>query len=260
MAELRLYEELQPSLLDRLLDDERFVTLIQLCAKGSELERLLLKPSDLTDTLLSKGLKVVSSQGLSGAKLEPGDFELWFSSAGRSVGLQQLKETILRPPGAPSGIAVEAFCRVHAHTSLNKQVGLADRGTMSMRRLRESVFRDLRWLLNSMSLDTTEDLERYPLVEKSVLNYGMPALAGMTISSIDPRATADRIATAIRCFEPRLSKVRVTAEKKTVGDHEFALEFKIEADLWGQPAPQHLLMNTRIDLDTGNVSIGEVGR
>ena len=133
------------------------------------------------------------------------------------------------------------------------------RGTFTMHRLRESVFRDLRWLLNSTSLDTTEELSRYPQVERSVLNYGMPALAGRATSSIDPRLTAERIALALRCFEPRLSKVRVVPEKHSVDNHEFALEFRIEAELWGQPAPQHLLMSTRINLDTGQVTLGEDG-
>jgi type VI secretion system protein ImpF len=256
MAELRLSEQLQPSLLDRLLDDERFVTLIQVCARAEELEKLRLKSAELVDILLARGLKSLTERPQEGVAPEPGEEEFWFSAPGRSMGIQQLKEAVLRPPGAPQGVALQSFCRVNARAILNAQIEI-DRGVFNMRRLRECVFRDLRWLLNSMSLDTTEKLERYPEVERSVLNYGMPALAGRTMSSIDPRATAERIAAAIRCFEPRLAKVRVTAEKRAAGSHEFALEFKIDAELWGQPAPQHLLMNTRIDLDTGQVSLAE---
>jgi type VI secretion system protein ImpF len=260
MAELGLREQLQPGLLDRLLDDERFVTLIQVCARGAELERLRLKPSELGEILKARGLKPLPSKFGQGAKLEADEQEFWFSSPGRSVGLQQLKESTLRPPGAPAGVTLQSFCRVHAHAVLNSQLEALDRGAFNMRKLRESVFRDLRWLLNSMSLDTTEELSRYPYVERSVLNYGIPALAGKAVSSIDARLTAERITLAIRNFEPRLSKVRVTPEKRAMGNNEFALEFKIEAELWGQPAPQQLLMTTRIDLDTGQVSVAEGGR
>jgi type VI secretion system protein ImpF len=260
MAELGFREQLQPSLLDRLLDEERFVTLIQVCARGAELERVRLKAAELIDILCAKGLKAVAAQAGLGLKLESDEVDFWFSSPGRSVGLQQLKESILRPPGAPAGIAIQSFCRVHARAILNGQLDTLDRGAFNMRRLRDSVFRDLRWLLNSMSLDTTEELARYPHVERSVLNFGMPALAGRTMSSIDPKTTAERIAAAIRCFEPRLSKVRVTPEKRAYGNQEFALEFRIEAELWGQPAPQQLLMNTRIDLDTGQATLAERGR
>jgi type VI secretion system protein ImpF len=260
MSSIGLREHLQPSLLDRLLDEERFITLIQVCAAGVELERLKLKTPELIEILVSKGLKPVASHAGVGTPVQAGEIECWFSSPGRSVGLQQLKESMLRPPGAPAGVSLQAFCRINARAILNGSLDGQDRGALNMRRLRDSVFRDLRWLLNSMSLDTTEELSRYPEVEKSVLNYGMPALAGRTMSGIDPKGTAERIELAIRTFEPRLSKVRVTPEKRATGSHEFALEFQIEADLWGQPAPQHLLMNTRIDLDTGQVSLGEAGR
>ncbi len=260
MAELGLREHLQPGLLDRLLDDERFVTLIQVCAHGAELERLRLKSSELVDILRARGLKPLSTQPGQGIKLEDGEKEYWFSSPGRSVGLQQLKESTLRPPGAPGGVTLQSFCRIHARAVLNGQLDALDRGTFTMRKLRDAVFRDLRWLLNSMSLDTTEELSRYPQVERSVLNYGMPALAGRAMSSIDARLTAERMEIAIRHFEPRLSKVRVTPEKRALGNQEFALEFRIEAELWGHPAPQQLLMSTRIDLDTGQVSLGEGGR
>lgn len=260
MSAINLREQLQPSLLDRLLDEERFVTLIQVCALSAELDRLRLKTTELTETLTAKGLKPVTAQQGLGMPVETGEIELWFSSPGRSMGLQQIKELTLRPPGAAGAVAIQAFCRVHARAILNGAIDAPDRSAFNMRRLRDSVFRDLRWLLNSMSLDTTEELSRYPEVERSVLNFGMPALAGRAMSSIDAKSTAERIAVAIRCFEPRLSKVRVTPEKRAYGSHEFALEFRIEADLWGQPAPQHLLMNTRIDLDTGQVSLGEGSR
>jgi type VI secretion system protein ImpF len=260
MAELGFREQLQPSLLDRLLDEERFITLIQVCTRSAELERIRLKAAEFIDMLCAKGLKAAAAQAGLGLKLEAGEVDFWFSSAGRSVGLLALKESILRPSGAPGGIVMQSFCRVHAHAILNSQLDGIDRGALNMRRLRDSVFRDLRWLLNSMSLDTTEELARYPHVERSVLNFGMPALAGRAMSGIDPKTTAERIAVAIRCFEPRLSKVRVTPEKRAYGNHEFALEFRIEAELWGQPAPQQLLMTTRIDLDTGQVTLGEGGR
>jgi type VI secretion system protein ImpF len=260
MSELGFREQLQPSLLDRLLDEERFITLIQVCARGAELERVRLKPAELVDILCAKGLKTATAQVGLGLTSDADEVEFWFSSPGRSVGLQQLKESILRPPGAPGGITVQSFCRVHARAILNGQLDSLDRGAFNMRRLRDSVFRDLRWLLNSMSLDTTEELARYPHVERSVLNFGMPALAGRAMSGIDAKTTAERIALAIRCFEPRLSKVRVTPEKRAYGNQEFALEFRIEAELWGQPAPQQLLMTTHIDLDTGQVTLGEGGR
>ncbi len=130
---------------------------------------------------------------------------------------------------------------------------------MSMRRLREYVCRDLAALLNAMSLESSQELTRYPDVQSSVLNFGMPSLAGTAVVSVDPLKTAALIEQAINRFEPRLRKVRVTPEPSGDGADGHALSFKIDAELWGQPAAQHLILRTRIDMDSGNVSVAEAG-
>jgi type VI secretion system protein ImpF len=254
MAELSLREQLQPGLLDRLTDDERFVTQIQVSARHSELERLRIRISDLGSVLAGIGLKTIPAP-VPAASEDEHDF--WFVAAGRSVGLQQIKEFVIKPPGAPGGVALGTFCKVQGRALLNAQTESLDKRVFTMRRLREAVFRDITWLLNSMSLDSTEDLSRYPEVERSVLNYGMPTLAGRQMSSIDPARTAERIARAIAAFEPRLSKVRVNPERRQYGEENFAVAFQVEADLWGQPVAQHLVLRTSIDLNSGEIKVSE---
>ena len=61
---------------------------------------------------------------------------------------------------------------------------------LSINRLKRSVLRDLAWLLNSGNLEMTEDLEPFPEVSNSVLNYGVLDLAGSAASSTDIRASA----------------------------------------------------------------------
>src|SRR4051812_21674980 len=56
---------------------------------------------------------------------------------------------------------------------------------LSPSRLRESVRRDLTWLFNTPNLATMLDLANYPQVAESVVNYGLPSLAGPTTSSVD---------------------------------------------------------------------------
>ncbi len=254
MAELSLREQLQPGLLDRLTDEERFVTQIQIIARRSELERLRIKTADFADILAGLGLKAIEAPAPASSA---DDHDFWFVAPGRSVGLQQIKDFILKPPGAPAGVAVSTFCKVQGRALLNAQTESFDKRVFTMRRLREAVFRDISWLLNSMSLDSTEDLSRYPEVERSVLNYGMPTLAGRQMSSIDPASTAERIVRAISAFEPRLSKVRVVPESRRYGEESFAVAFQVEAELWGQPVPQHLVLRTSIDLNSGSISVSE---
>jgi type VI secretion system protein ImpF len=254
MAELSLREQLQPGLLDRLTDDERFISQIQVSARHTELERLRIRTSDFAGILSGLGLKAIEAPAPA-ASADDEDF--WFTAPGRSLVLQQIKDFVIKPPGAPNGVVLSTFCKVQGRALLNTQTESLDKRVFTMRRLRDAVFRDLTWLLNSMSFDSTEDLSRYPEVERSVINYGMPTLAGRQMSSLDPAKIAERIARAITAFEPRLSKVRVGPESRRYGVDNFVVAFQVEADLWGQPVSQHLVLRTSIDLESGSINVSE---
>jgi len=260
MADLSLRERLQPSLLDRLADDERLLTLFELATRGAELRRLGIAERDFSQILTAQGLRAADPEH-AGPKPGPqADTLCWsrFAPAGH-VSLAQLKGLLLKPAGAPQGVMLQSFCTVEARNVLNESVETAERRLVSMRRLREYVCRDLAALLNAMSLETSDDLTRYPEVQSSVLNFGMPSLAGTAVVSVDPLETAALIEQAINRFEPRLRKVRVTPEPARDRADGHALSFKIDAELWGQPAAQHLILRTRIDTDSGNVSVTEAG-
>src|SRR5947207_11262009 len=79
-----------------------------------------------------------------------------------------------------------------------------DKRILSPSRLRESVRRDLTWLFNTPNLATVSDLKLVPLVAESVLNYGLPSLAGRTTASIDVPEMERLLRQAIWSFEPRL--------------------------------------------------------
>ncbi|MBV8401214.1 MAG: GPW/gp25 family protein, partial [Acetobacteraceae bacterium] len=96
-----------------------------------------------------------------------------------------------------------------------------------------------------------------PAVERSVLNYGLPSVAGLASGSFDPLEAAKRLQTAIESFEPRLTQVRVTPEFNAARMDMHALKFRVEAQLWGQPAPQQLLLRTQIDVESADVVISE---
>lgn len=140
----------------------------------------------------------------------------------------------------------------------NKQES-RDRRVLSMRRLRQCVLRDLEWLLNSGNLAATEDLDDYPLVAGSVLNYGMPGLAGCYASNLDLVEMERAVRQAILDFEPRILrktvKVRVVASEDEMNVN--ALTFEIEGELWAQPVPEKLFLKTEFDLETGAVIVAE---
>lgn len=134
--------------------------------------------------------------------------------------------------------------------------------TLSPARLRESVRRDLVWLFNTTHLQALLNLVEFPLVAHSVLNFGLPDLAGRTISSLDPEELAQTIRQAIVDFEPRLGRnsvrVRPIVDKEKMNQN--ALSFEVEADLWAQPIPLRLFLRTAIDLENGTVDVSDQGR
>ena len=132
-----------------------------------------------------------------------------------------------------------------------------DKRVISMRRLRQLVLRDLTWLLNTTHLAATEDLETYPTVSHSVLNYGVSELSGRLVSSMDQSQMERALRQAIIDFEPRIltNSLRIRTLREPAQESHNRLVFEIEGQLWALPAPTHLLIRTEIDLDEADVSI-----
>jgi type VI secretion system protein ImpF len=129
----------------------------------------------------------------------------------------------------------------------------------SARSLRESVVRDLGWLLNSVRLSSVQDLAAFPHVAKSALNFGLPDLAGRTLTSIDVPDIETQLRQAILHYEPRLvPETVVVSVRDTNSDMGInSMQFTIDAMLMAYPAPLALCLRTEIDLETGDVSVAE---
>jgi type VI secretion system protein ImpF len=138
-----------------------------------------------------------------------------------------------------------------------KDVESREQRVLSLSRLRECVVRDLTWLFNCENLASREQIDDCPEAMRSVVNYGIPALSGLTSSNRDPQKLETQILEAIRTYEPRLLRDSVSV-KAILSEDEMSnntLKFAIEADLWAHPLPLHLYMQTEVDLDTGEVSV-----
>jgi type VI secretion system protein ImpF len=257
MAQLSLRERLQPALLDRLIDDERLLTCYEFSFQRAELKRLGIPERDLGGILAAHGLR--EAEGNSAQPSDATTLRLLLTAPGGRVSLSQLKALTLKPPGTPQGVALQSFCEITARNVVNDTVESGELRAVTTRRLREYVRRDLDALLNCANLDAVVDLSAWPDVQGSVINFGMPSLAGRMARSVDPQQIAATIELAIRRFEPRLSGLRVTAEMSEEGNETHVLAFRIEAQLWGQPMPQQLVLRTSIDVDSGSVSVADSG-
>jgi len=227
-------ERLQPSLLDRL-DDSLAPVLLQLGQDRRALEQLLDGPqrAALASLLNNEHFD----------RRSPGpDVVGPFASLGQEA--RMLLDRVLRLEDA-------------RRQQIRRTV------LLSAAELRAAVLRDLRSLLNTTAAEALPDegraaLLRYPAVLSSVVNYGIPALAGHVRTMDDFLELAQQIERAIECYEPRLRHVRVRPTDDAAlapGLIPSPLDLVIEGELWGYPVPEHLLVRTILDLDAGHVDI-----
>jgi type VI secretion system protein ImpF len=137
-----------------------------------------------------------------------------------------------------------------------------NRRVLSIQRLRECVLRDVAWLLNTTNLAQKDLVESHPLVAQSVVNYGLPDLAGLTASTIDIGEMEALVRQAIWDFEPRILRhtLRVQAHGSDDQFNHNALVFEIAGELWAQPVPLELFLKTEIDLESGEIAVSEMSR
>jgi len=257
MVELSLKDRLQPALLDRLTDDERLVTVYRVTLDRSRLRERGVTEQDVERELGLQGLRRIGSAGAAAGERIVEEYRM---AGGRAVAIAPRLLRVRAAKGA-APLPLTELGEVETSSVINVQLESPDRRAMSMSRLREAVLRDLRWLFNASGIDDVVDLERYPEVRRSVLNFGLRSLAGRPVTSIDPAEVSRRIRDSIVYFEPRLTSVRVTHELKEDAVEGMTLAFLVEAELWGQPVAQHVSLRTSIDVETGDVTVSDrVGR
>ena len=137
------------------------------------------------------------------------------------------------------------------------QFNILSASVSSLTEIRACVKRDLDWLLNASQYELQAELEDYPEVEKSVLNFGLPDLTGKTVSGVDMRTMERMLKQGIINFEPRVIKktlnVRVLVDRSMFNHN--AVSFEIEGQLWADPEPLHLHLRTEFELESGEVSV-----
>ncbi len=125
-------------------------------------------------------------------------------------------------------------------------------------RLKKTVLRDLVWLLNTTAHDTNGQLDLYPEVRRSVVNYGIPVLSGKNFSGVDWRDLERQIFDAIVAFEPRILPGTLSVKAFTPTDlmgHHNLLQFELRGELWSMPYPVELLIRSELDLETGYMKL-----
>jgi type VI secretion system protein ImpF len=140
----------------------------------------------------------------------------------------------------------------------DKTVESRERRVLSVRTLRESVLRDLAWLLNATNLFSVVDGGKLPHLAGSVINYGMPDLSGISMAGLNLQDLERGIRQAIWDFEPRLLRASVTVKALPSASESNKIMFEIEGDMWAQPYPERLYLKTELDLDRAAIHLTDM--
>jgi type VI secretion system protein ImpF len=127
--------------------------------------------------------------------------------------------------------------------------------------LRQSLDIDLGHLLNTVNLASSIDLEGYPNVSRSVLNFGMQDLVHLTTESAKLRFLAESLRTALLAHEPRLDASSLEiVQRDDMDEVNQRISFSVSADLLCRPVDVPLEFLAEIDVGSGKVDLRNLTR
>ncbi|MEA2838606.1 MAG: type secretion system protein ImpF [Bradyrhizobium sp.] len=125
--------------------------------------------------------------------------------------------------------------------------------------LRKEVARDLESLMNTVALESTEDLVGFARVQRSILNYGFPDIAHRSIDEISVDDLGDEIRQVLMTYEPRLDRASIrTTRDMSARPEELKLRFVVHADLRCDPLNVPVEFVADVDLDSGGIQINRL--
>lgn len=122
------------------------------------------------------------------------------------------------------------------------------------------VRRDLAFLLNTSSAERDLDRKEMPLVAESVINYGIPPLAGEHMASKKWEEMQSIITQAIVAFEPRILahtlKITPAANLKELGEKVYhMMSFTVQGQIHLQPYPLEFTLQSAVDLENSRFKV-----
>ncbi len=122
----------------------------------------------------------------------------------------------------------------------------------NLRILKQSVRRDLEWLLNTRATpNVPPELKE---VQASVAVYGLPDMTTLSGKSPADKVRLRRsVERALEVFEPRLEGVVVTIDPEP--GPNLSMRFRIDARLKVDPAPEPVTFDTLLQIGSGEFRV-----
>ena len=122
----------------------------------------------------------------------------------------------------------------------------------NLRILKQSVRRDLEWLLNTRATpNLPPELKE---VQSSVIAYGLPDMTTLSARNTGDKAKLRRsVERVLETFEPRLEGVVVTVDPDP--GQGLSMKFRIDARLKVDPAPEPVSFDTLLQIGSGEFRV-----
>jgi type VI secretion system protein ImpF len=168
---------------------------------------------------------------------------------------------------------MHAFRSAHAERDAKKKLDLRDesgerllagrrlnaRVAITEMTLRREVARELESLMNTIAMESSEDLEPFDAVRKSILNYGFPDVAHRTIDEVGTNDIRGEIKSVLMRYEPRLiaDTVHVRRDQKVHPD-DLKIRFLVNADLYCEPLNVPIEFIAEVEIESGQIVISRL--
>ena len=136
-----------------------------------------------------------------------------------------------------------------------QRASLRQRGTNEAM-LKRNLNIDLEHLANTINLASVIDLDDYPAIRRSVLNFGIDDLTHLTTDSSDLLMLGEALRAALIAHEPRLVPETLSVEQHS-GDveNEQRISFFTHAEMKCRPVDIPLEFVAEIDVGSGKVEL-----
>ncbi len=162
----------------------------------------------------------------------------------------------------------DAFDAGDAKKKIDERVGgekvLSGRGSLKRRGANEAILKrdlsiDLSSLVNTIDLDSIEDLSGLDYVKKSVLNFGLYDVAHLTSDERGTDNIAADLINALLQHEPRLNSETLSVERSKVFDEtNQKMRYQISAEMLSKPLDIPIEFVAEVDVGSGKVQLSKL--
>ena len=146
-----------------------------------------------------------------------------------------------------SGERVIASRRVSARSWVNEAA------------LRRDLAEDLTRLLNTVNLDSAQELEEFSYVAHSILNYGLTDITAYSLEENAVDDITDELRQSLKDYEPRLIPNSIEVRRDTTVDAAAQqIRFAVSAEMHSTPVDIPVEFVAELELDSGKMRISRL--